>query len=117
MIMGIERIANQAARGMVKTRRPFEGSHLFAREHVPEHQHTVLYVVYSYGEHFPLFVAETDDQNRTVWYENADRYSVTTSKHRTQTHPHFDCIPMTTQAMRRLARDGIAGLAAKGELQ
>jgi hypothetical protein len=43
-----------------------------------------LYVVYSYGAHWPLFVYDT---TLATWYENEDRASRTTSKHRTQTHP------------------------------
>lgn len=43
------------------------------------------YVVYSYGEHWPLFVW---DAATTRWLENEDRLSQTTSKHRSQAHPH-----------------------------
>ena len=45
-----------------------------------------LYIVYSYGKHFPLFVF---DKQTGTWYTNEDKYSVTTSKHRTQ------CLPYT----------------------
>ena len=112
------RIANKAARSMVENRRPFEGSHLFAREHVPPHGHTQLYVVYSYGEHFPIYIAETDVQTKKVtWYANADKYSRSTSRHQSQAAPWHGiyCTPMTTGAMRRIAREGIAGLTVKGE--
>jgi len=43
-----------------------------------------LYVVYSYGPHWPLFVYDT---TLNLWYENEDRASRTTSKHRSQTFP------------------------------
>lgn len=43
-----------------------------------------LFVVYSYGAHWPLFVY---DAALSTWYENEDRASRTTSKHRSQTHP------------------------------
>jgi hypothetical protein len=43
-----------------------------------------LYVVYSYGTHWPLFIF---DRLSGKWFENEDRYSTTTSKHRTQAHP------------------------------
>ena len=42
------------------------------------------YVVFSYGPHWPLFVWCTSTR---TWYENEDRASVTTSKHRSLTHP------------------------------
>ena len=36
-----------------------------------------LYVVYSYGEHFPMYVY---DHGVELWFGNADKYSPTTSK-------------------------------------
>jgi hypothetical protein len=50
------------------------------------------YVVYSYGHHYPMFVYTNDK-----WYENSDRYSVTTSKHHSQARPlGVETIPATT---------------------
>jgi hypothetical protein len=43
-----------------------------------------LYVVFSYGNHWPLFIY---DPEAKVWFENSSRYSNTTSKHRTQARP------------------------------
>jgi hypothetical protein len=37
-----------------------------------------LYIVYSYGKHFPIAVYNFDTK---IWYINTDKYSVTTSKH------------------------------------
>jgi hypothetical protein len=68
--------ANWNARGLVQECRPFKGNNTFG-ERVGN-----AYVVYSYGTHWPLFV-NVDGK----WYENAGRYSVTTSKHRSQLHP------------------------------
>jgi len=42
-----------------------------------------LYVVYSYGRHWPLWA-----NWRGVWFGNTDKYGPTTSKHYSQTHPH-----------------------------
>lgn len=42
------------------------------------------YVVYSYGEHFPMFVWEPAG-NR--WFGNHDRYSPTTNRHKTLCAP------------------------------
>ena len=42
-----------------------------------------VYVVYSYGEHWPLFMWDG-----FKWFENEDKRSVTTSHHRSYTHPH-----------------------------
>ena len=116
--MRAERIANKSARAMVTLRRPFEGSNLFARENFPQHGASVLYVVYSYGEHWPLYVAETDGYNNTQWYVMADKYSQSTSRHQSQCNPYdAECVPLTAGAMRRCAVEGIAGVAAMGEMQ
>jgi hypothetical protein len=52
---------------------------LFGRWETPS-----LYVIYSYGQHWPLFVW---DETLSVWYENEDKCSRTTSRHRSQTNP------------------------------
>ena len=44
-----------------------------------------FYVVYSYGSHWPMFIY---DEIQRRWFENEDSRSVTTSKHRSQCHPH-----------------------------
>jgi hypothetical protein len=41
-----------------------------------------LYVVYSYGAHWPLYIYDG-----AQWLENSDRASMTTSKHRSQARP------------------------------
>lgn len=80
----VPKVANGKCREYVRNRKEFTGNNLFARvRHVPLTDES-LYVVYSYGEHYPLFIYHyaTD-----TWFENEDRYSVTTSKHRSQAHP------------------------------
>ena len=115
--MRAERIANKSARAMVQMRRPFEGSNLFARENFPQHGLSTLYVVYSYGEHFPIYVAETDEGGNTQWYRNADKFSQSTSRHQSQCDPYEVTSSLLTAAqMRRCAVEGIAGVAAMGEL-
>lgn len=100
------KIANRDARRAVQNRRAFTASNLYGvTKHVspelPEH-----YVVYSYGEHYPMFIY-VDGQ----WFENEDNYSPTTSKHRTQAHPHEPTFPLSTQWMQVLAEQGYTALA------
>jgi hypothetical protein len=64
-----------------------------------------MYVVYSYGPHWPLFVWHDG-----VWYENKDRYSVTTSKHRSQAHPRCDTVKVLGLALRTFILHGIEHL-------
>ena len=68
----------QKCRPYVEARRAFRNSNgqLFGR-----HERG-LYVVYSYGEHWPLYIYDG-----AQWLENSDRTSVTTSKHRSQARP------------------------------
>jgi hypothetical protein len=85
--MKIDRIANRDCRTYVQKRHAFEGSNLFALHRVvgtypTDSRH---YTVYSYDYHYPMFVYAGGR-----WFENADRYSVSTAKHRSQAHPHPD---------------------------
>jgi len=73
------------------------------------------YVVYSYQYDWPIFVAEEDEHGNVQWYENVDKVSATTSRHVSAAHPHVDTLPMSRGAMVRIAREGIAALAVKGE--
>ena len=68
--------SNIKARSLVQNLVPFKGNNTFG-EIIGE-----AYAVFSYGHHWPLFVNVNGQ-----WYENGDRYSVTTSKHRSQLHP------------------------------
>jgi len=109
----IRRISNKDARSYVQRRVEFQGNNTFARE--VQTKHSVVYAVFSYGAHFPMFVAETDDNNTTHWYANTDKWSRTTSKHYGQLHPHVDrMVPMDTDRMKHIARGGLMELVARG---
>lgn len=56
------------------------------------------YVVYSYGW-FPLFMYSIE---QAAWLENSERYSVSTSKQRTQCHPGFETKKMNLQELKNL---------------
>lgn len=63
-----------------------------------------LYVVYSYGDHFPMYVY--DYASRT-WFGNDSKYSSTTSRHQSLARPRADEIEwMDTHTMRTLIRAG-----------
>ena len=94
----MERVANKNASSYVRQRREFKGSNLFG---------TYLddrYVVYSYGEHWPLFIYADG-----VWFENQGKHSRTTSKQRTQTHPRVDTIKLSAEQMVTIAQKGVVG--------
>jgi len=103
------KIANRSARSFVQQQLPFEGSNLFATWFCVNPSSgdpmDFGYVVYSYGKHWPLFI-----HINGVWFENEERHSVTTSKHRSQTHPHCDTTLLSLSAMQRLLRGGFREL-------
>ena len=103
------RIANKDARNCVAMRKPFKGSNLFAESIKLEH--CDVYIVYSYGYHFPLYAAITDHGTSEVhWFKNCDSYSTSTAKHFTQCNPYKLCIPVDTKKMQSMASKGAMAL-------
>jgi hypothetical protein len=101
-----KKITNRNARDYVQRCIQFEGSNLFATAHLDKN----LYVVYSYGTHWPLFIWSEDAQ---AWFENEERHSVTTSKHRSQSHPHRPTILLSLRLMRKLATEGYKAIVTE----
>jgi hypothetical protein len=98
------KVANSKCRALVQQRKPFEGSNLYSR--VYGNPHESWYVVYSYGEHWPLFIHANG-----CWFENEEKASQSTSKHRSQAHPHTNTILLSTAWMKRLAQGGWVAIA------
>ncbi len=71
------RIANKNAHFYVDEKMEFQGNNIFAC------WLDGMYIVYSYGIHFPIYVFKEGE-----WYGNEEKYSVTTSKHQSQTRPN-----------------------------
>jgi len=90
-----DRISNYEAKGWVNSRQEFNASNIHARWHGDR------YVVYSYGDHFPMYIY---DSSKHIWIGNADKYSVTTSKHQSQTRPYDVTFYCNTEAMQAIAR-------------
>jgi hypothetical protein len=113
MTMKQERISNRDAHAYALRRKLFKGSHLYSEVHTSG-AGTELYVVFSYGEHFPMFIAETTD-GQTAWYENESGYSQTTAKHKTQARPrNVQLTHMEHDAMLKIALEGLVGHIMSG---
>lgn len=98
------RISNKEARQYVQCTVPFTASNLYAEWASPS-----LYVVYSFGQHFPLFVF---DKTVSTWYENSDKYSMTTSRHKSQSRPYaIRPIISDTEKLRLLIAKGSTAAA------
>jgi hypothetical protein len=79
--MPTTKISGRESRPYVQERQPFtnHNKQLYGEWASPH-----LYVVYSYGPHWPLFIWSEDTRH---WYANADKASRTTSKHYGMAHP------------------------------
>lgn len=99
------RISNRQAHGYVDRHQPFIAHNIFAQWTNDGNR----YVVYSYGKHWPMFIW---DNQTNRWYENASKYSVTTSKHRSQTRPSasVDTTLLHVDDMCKVAYEGVAGI-------
>lgn len=108
------RTSNKDARQYVQRMVEFKGSNTFA-----EYQHSagdsMRYVVYSYGYHFPMYIAEwtVGDRANATWYENSDKYSASTSRQQSLLRPTLDTIKLRTDDMRSVAIGGISRLVYK----
>lgn len=74
----MKRVSNKGCGKYTAERIPFQGSNLFAEDH-PN-----LYVVYSYGKHFPMYVY---DKEVNQWFGNKDKYSPSTTRQQSQAYP------------------------------
>jgi hypothetical protein len=90
------KITNKACRAFVQAKQPFQADNIFAVRQGD------LYVVYSYGQHWPLFIYSFSNDS---WLENKDRYSVITSKHRSCVHPLCETVKASVADMRRAAEN------------
>lgn len=107
--MATIRCGNRDARKHVENCRDFRGNNTFGRLIYggddgmvnPDSIHW-FYAAFSYGDHWPLFIC-CDGQ----WFYNAERYSVTTTKHRGQLWPINGAgamTPKTADEMRAMVR-------------
>lgn len=83
---------NAKARQFVQRLEEFKASNLSSRR---EGQ---FYVVYSYGW-YPLF-AYSYENNK--WFENADKYSPSTSRQKSQSHPQQETLALSHEGLKDL---------------
>lgn len=85
------------AKPFIEKHEPFRIGDLFSCQYGP------LYVVYSYGKHYPLFLYNSFTN---TWYENMTRYSHTTSaRHKYHARPeHVALSAATTASLQILIR-------------
>ena len=109
------RVANKDARKYVNELEEFKGSYnkygkhnvsIFAEnEPAFDLYGEDLYVVYSYGYHFPMYIY---DRQAEIWIGNKYKETVTTSKHQSQCRPSAEikCWLYTADEMNEYIRCG-----------
>ena len=102
------RTTNQDAYSAVMAKEKFTASNMFAEWISRSWEDKVrdLYVVYSYGYHFPMWVW---DDSIKEWVGNKDKYSRSTTKQQSQTRPDNIKTWLDTDEIKRLVVCG--GLA------
>ena len=101
------RTSNKNAYSLVMAKEKFTASNLFG-EWVTcwnDGVHNELFVVYSYGYHFPMWIW---DENVKEWVGNSDKYSRSTTRQQSQTKPANVSAWYSTEQMKRLV--GFGGL-------
>ena len=85
--------SNYKCSELVNKKIEFRASNIFS-EHIKKDK---LYIVYSYGYHFPMYV-----KYKNTWYENSDKYSISTSKQQSQARPNAITKPLNTNQLKNL---------------
>jgi hypothetical protein len=110
--MSTAKISNCNARPHVQRLQVFKANNLWSEwvDDMNTDTKDARYVVYSYDRHWPLFIY---DVRTDVWFENTSKYGVTTSKHKTQSHPHVGSDSITSlhvDDMIKVANNGVTAL-------
>lgn len=92
--MKVIKTSNAKCSQFVEEKTPFKANNVFAEE-----TSEGMYIVYSYGYHFPMY-AFIDGE----WLENSDKYSVSTSKQQTQARPSYKTKKMNTNLLKKCIR-------------
>ena len=83
----MKRIANNKAREVIDKLEEFQGSNMLGKwlgiGNVRAEKDK-LYVVYSYGSHFPMYIYDAKEQK---WLGNSDKYSRSTTRQQSHARP------------------------------
>ena len=103
-----ERVSNTNCDEYVERRKEFKGSNLFGEWKEIRSTGEQMYVVYSYGYHWPLYVY-ADSIGR--WFSNRGKYSSSSSKHSSQAGRRINNeIPLDSREISAMVNCGYEGL-------
>ena len=103
------RVSNNKARDYVNGFKEFQGSNMFGKWLDVGNGRTetnLLYAVYSYGSHFPMYVWDSTEKK---WLGNKDKYSQSTTRHQALAKPYHVHRWVDTEGLKSMIRDGIVG--------
>ncbi len=101
------RVSNNKAIDYVEKLEMFQGSNTFALWYSWEEGAKKLYVVYSYGHHFPMYIY---DSEQGKWIGNKDKYSRSTTRHQSQLRPSSIGLWLNTDDMQNIVKwHGLVG--------
>jgi hypothetical protein len=97
------RVSNNKARDYVNGFKEFQGSNTkgiwHSWDNIWEGGPKKLYVVYSYGHHFPMYIY---DKEQGKWLGNKDKYSQSTTRHQLQLRPSSVGLWLNTDEMKEV---------------
>jgi hypothetical protein len=94
------RVSNRETRDYVKNLKEFKANNLWSEWVRDEDTDTN-------DRHWPLFIYEVKTD---MWFENASKYSMTTAKHKTQSHPYTDTTKLHVDDMIKVRNNGVVGM-------
>jgi len=100
------RVSNNKAIDMVDSLEEFQGSNTMGKWLDVGNGRTetnLLYVVYSYGSHFPMYVWDSTEKK---WLGNKDKYSRSTTRHQSQLRPSEVSIWYNTDELKEVIYHG-----------
>lgn len=96
----MSRVSLRAVRGKVQGLHEFLGNSIYAQWWTCANG-LRMYVVFSYGIHWPLFI-----WHGGKWYANGDKYSVTTSRHKSAANPGEPAEELSCEEMKQFVHSG-----------
>ena len=91
------RVSNKNAFQFINNLEAFHASNLYGE------WRGNTYVVFSYGEHFPIYLW---DDVAYMWVGNLDKYSRSTTRHQSQARPSDEITWLDTDAMKEIIWHG-----------